>query len=398
MPWHLESVMSQRVEFVTAVLHRAPGQSIRDVCRTFGVSERVGHKWLARFSSGGPAALSDRSHAPHVPAHQVPRELVERVLTLREAHPTWGARKLRAVLAQEAPALPWPAASTITTLLKRAGLIVPRRRTARERAAWAAAPGLTAAEAPNDVWAADFKGEFRLARGPYCYPLTLTDLASRYVLTVTALASTASAPAIAAVRACFAEHGLPQVIRTDNGGPFGAPQALGGLSHLAVWWIRLGIRPERIARGQPQQNGVHERMHRTLKADATRPPSATLAAQQRRFDRWRRTFNEQRPHEALGQTPPAAHYAASRRALPPRLPVLEYPADVELRRVSASGAIMWRTASVFLTTTLAGEYVSVRETADGEWTLAFGPLTLGVYSAETLAFHEAVSWSAPPTP
>jgi putative transposase len=234
--------------------------------------------------------------------------------------------------------------------------------------------------------------------GRVCYPLTLTDLASRYVLTVAALASTASAPAIAAVRACFAEYGLPQVIRTDNGVPFGAPRALGGLSGMTVWWIRLGIRPERIARGQPQQNGVHERMHRTLKADATRPPSASFPAQQRRFDRWRRTFNEQRPHEALGDTPPAAHYTPSRQRLPRRLPILDYPPDVELRRVSASGAIMWRSVSVFLATTLAGEYVSVRETADGEWTLAFGPLTLGVYSAHTLAFHEGVAWTSPPQP
>ena len=391
MPWRSESLMSQRLEFVEAVLHRAPGQSICDICRRVGISERVGHKWLARFGAGGPAALADRSHAPHVAAHQLPRAIVEALIALREQQPAWGARKLRDVLRREQPAVAWPAASTITTVLKRAGLIVPRRRTRHERAAWAAT-GLTQPRGPNDVWTADFKGEFRLARGPYCYPLTISDLCSRYVLTVTALPSTASEPAAAQFRQCFVTYGLPRVIRTDNGGPFGAPGALGGLSTLAVWWIRLGIRPERIDRGVPQQNGAHERMHRTLKAETTRPPSATLELQHQRFEGWRRTFNERRPHEALGNTPPATHYAASPRPLPRRLPLLEYPADVELRRVTSGGTVYWRTTRFFLSTTLAGEYVSLRETADGEWTIAFGPLTLGIYSDSTLAFHEALAW------
>jgi len=391
MPWHSESLMSQRLEFVEAVVHRAPGQSIRDVCRAIGISERVGHKWLARFAAGGPAALADRSHAPHVAAHQVPRAIADAILALREQEPSWGARKLCDVLRREQPAVTWPAPSTITTLLKRAGLILPRRRTRRDRGAWAHT-ALTRAAAPNDVWTADFKGEFRLGCGPYCYPLTMTDLASRYILTVTALASTASEPAAAQFRRCFATYGLPRVLRTDNGGPFAAPGALGGLSTLAVWWIRLGIRPERIERGAPQQNGAHERMHRTLKAETTRPPSVTIAAQQHRFERWRRTFNERRPHEALGNTPPAAHYTASPRPLPRRLPMLEDPGDVDLRRVTTSGHIKWRATQIFLSTTLVGEYVSLREYAEGEWTIAFGPLTLGIYSAHTLAFHEALAW------
>ena len=393
MPWRSQSLMSQRLEFIEAVMHRAPGQSIRDICRQHGLSERVGHKWLARFGAGGPAALADRSHAPHRPAHQVPRALADTLLALREQHPTWGARKLREVCQRAQPDQPWPAPSTITTLLKRAGLIVPRRRTVHARAAWAHAT-LTAPQGPHDVGAADFKGEFRLRAGPYCYPLTITDLHSRYVLTVTALASTASAPVAAQFRRCFATYGLPRVIRTDNGPPFGAPLALGGLSTLAVWWIRLGIRPERITPGVPQQNGVHERMHRTLKAETTRPASPSLPAQQQRFDRWRRTFNEQRPHEALANRPPATHYTGSPRHLPRRLPMLEYPADVELRRVSTAGAIRWRSSAIFLATPLAGEYVSLRETREGEWTIAFGPLTLGVYSAHTLAFHEALAWTA----
>lgn len=392
MPWHTDSLMSQRLEFIEAVLHRPPGQSIREVCRAVGISERVGHKWLKRFGAGGPAALADRSHAPHHPAHQVPGAVRDQLCALREEHPTWGARKLRDVLAREQPGVPWPAPSTITTLLDRAGLLTRRRRSLRERSAWAAGT-LTVPTAPNDVWAADFKGEFRLQDGSWCYPLTLSDLHSRYVLAVRALATTAGEPATAAMRACFAEFGLPRVIRTDNGVPFGAPLALGGLSPLAVWWIRLGIRPERIQKGVPQQNGTHERMHRTLKAEATHPASAGLAAQQQRFDRWRRTFNDRRPHEALANTPPADHYTASPRALPRRLPLLEYANTAELRRVSTDGIVTWRHERIFLSTVLAGEYVGVAETANDEWTIRFGPLVLGVYSAALFAFTEHVSWN-----
>src|SRR5690348_12646310 len=241
MPWQTHSLMSQRLEFVHAVLHRSPGQSIRDVCRATGISEKTGHKWLKRFGGGGPGALADRSHAPHTPPHQVPREQVAMLCALRETHPTWGARKLRDVLTKEHPTLGWPVASTITTLLDRAGLISRRRRAGRERSAWAAS-SLTAPAAPNDVWGADFKGEFRLGDGTWCYPLTISDLHTRYVLRVHALGGTSSAPAAAVFRSCFAEFGLPRVIRTDNGVPFGMPLALGGLSALAVWWIRLGIR------------------------------------------------------------------------------------------------------------------------------------------------------------
>jgi transposase InsO family protein len=385
--------MSQRLEFVQAVLHRKTGVNIGDVCAQFGVSEKTGQKWLRRFETGGPDALADRSHRPLTPAHQVPRPIIEEILALRTAHPTWGARKLRVELARATPRTPWPAPSTITTILKREGCIVPRRRTRRERSAWASR-ALTAATEPNDVWAADFKGEFRLRAGPYCYPLTVSDLCARFVLHLAGLASTASAPAHEQFRRCFECYGLPRVLRTDNGVPFGAPGALGGLSTLAVWWIRLGIRPERIDRGVPQQNGVHERMHRTLKAETTRPASASFAAQQRRFDAWRRTFNEQRPHEALGHRRPADVYTGSPRPFPRRLPGLEYPAHCDVRRVDSSGAISWRKTPIFLSEVLAGEYVSLDETAEGEWTIAFGPLALGTYSQQLLAFHEHLAWTA----
>jgi len=395
MPWRTDSLMAQRLEFIEAVLHRHPGESIREVCRRVGISERTGHKWLTRFGAGGPAALADRSHAPHQVPHQVPRELADAICALREQEPTWGARKLREVLRGEQPSVCWPAPSTITLLLARAGLLPRRRRSLRERSAWARGP-LTPASAPNEVWGADFKGEFQLRDGMWCYPLTLSDLHSRYVLRVTALASTAGEPATVAIRACFAEYGLPRVIRTDNGVPFGVPNALGGLSPLAVWWIRLGIRPERIEKGAPQQNGTHERMHRTLKAEATQPASASLAAQQHRFDQWRHTFNHRRPHEALANTPPARHYTPSARPLPRRLPILEYASTAELRRVGPNGHVRWRNHWIFVSTVLAGDYVAFEETANDEWTIRYGPLLLGSYSPGLFAFTERLAWSPQP--
>jgi transposase InsO family protein len=320
----------------------------------------------------------------------VPAAIAAALCQLREAHPSWGARKLRDALVRAQPTVPWPVPSTITTLLKRAGLVPPRRRAPRDHTAWAT--GLTEPHAPNDVWTADFKGEFRLTSGRYCYPLTIADLHSRYVLRVRALASTASDPAAAVFHDCFAEFGLPRILRTDNGPPFSVPIALGGLSTLAVWWIRLGIRPERIAKGVPQQNGVHERMHRTLGGEAIRPPSASPAAQQTRFDRWGQTFNHERPHEALHGDTPAMHYTASPRPLPTRVPMLEYPPTAHLRRVSPTGVVSWRDQPVFLSAVLRGEYVGFEETADREWTIQFGPLRLGIYSEEFLAFTERVTW------
>jgi len=386
--------MSQRLAFIHAVVQQR--LTMRAACRQFGISEKTGYKWLARFTHGGPAALADRSHAPVVPAHQVAAAVRDQICALRDKHRTWGARKLRAVLARRHPAILWPAPSTITAVLRRAGHIVPRRPSARERAAWAATH-LTTPQAPNDVWTADFKGEFRLRSGPYCYPLTVADLESRFIVGLRALAGTACEPTQAQFIRLFERYGLPTVLRTDNGVPFGAPTALGGLSTFAVWLIRLGIRPERIHKASPQENGAHERMHRTLKAETTRPPAATFPAQQRRFDRWRQTFNVERPHEALGLTPPATHYTPSARPYPRRLPVLEYPPYVELRRVDSIGTIRWHSQRLFLSHVLTGEYVGLEETGDDEWTITLGPLRLGYYRARETTFIAALAWSPLPT-
>ena len=389
MPWSTPSLMAHRLEFVRAVVSRR--LTVRAACRQFGVSEKTGYKWLGRFLRGGPDALADRSHAPITPAHQIPATLRALICQLRDAHPTWGARKLRARLSRTHPGVPWPAPSTITVVLNQTGRIAPRRRTPRDRGTWAT--GLTTPQAQNDVWAADFKGEFRLHAGPYCYPLTVTDLQSRFVIGLQALPGTTGDATQAQLIRWFEQYGLPRVFRTDNGVPFGAPVALGGLSTLAIWLIRLGIRPERIHKGVPQENGAHERMHRTLKAEATRPASATFAAQQRRFDRWRQQFNTERPHEALGQTPPAAHYTPSSRPYPRSLPLLEYPAHFDVRRVDYSGVIRWASKRIFLSHVLAGEYVGVEATGEAEWTIALGPLRLGHCCAEDAVFREALSWA-----
>lgn len=389
MPWTTATPMTQRQQFIQAWLTER--RTTRALCHDFGISEKTGYKWLARYQTGGPAALADQSRAPKQPPHQVDAAVRDAVLTLREQHPTWGARKLRAYLVHHRPGPVWPAPSTITELCHRAGLLVRRRPRPRATADWAT-PALTTAHAPNDVWATDFKGEFRLRSGTYCFPLTVSDLASRFLLACDALPGTAARPSQACFARLFATFGLPRVIRSDNGVPFAQPNALGALSRLAVWWIRLGIRPERTAKGTPQQNGAHERMHKTLKAEATRPPQASLPAQQRHFDRWRQEYNTDRPHEALGQSPPAAAYVPSDRRLPKRLPPLDYPCAADVRAVHHNGMVRVRSAAFHLSSVLAQEYVALEEQREAVWRVRFGPLQLGHWLPLDDTFHPEVSW------
>ncbi len=382
MPWTTATPMSQRHEFVR--LAHQGHHPITELCLAFGISEKTGHKWLARFAAEGVPGLADRSHAPHTPPHRLAASLSAAILALRTTHPTWGPRKLRARLVATRPDLSWPATSTIGALLCREGLVRPHRRPGGGPARWAPLDQpLTRATAPNDVWTTDFKGEFRVRAGPYCYPLTVVDALSRYLVGCTALASTASAPAHVVFTRLFRTYGVPRVLRSDNGVPFASPLALSRLSALAVWWIRLGIRPERIAPGQPQQNGAHERLHKTLKAEATRPPALTLRRQQARFDRFRREYNTERPHEALGLRPPASCYTPSSRHFPERLPVLEYAPAAEIRRVSSNGAVKWKNEWVWLTSVLAGQDVAFEQITTDTWTVAFGPLVLGTVDRPT---------------
>lgn len=373
--------MDERLQFVAECLRLE--RSMAELCRAYGISRKTGYKVLGRYGADGPRGLQDRSRAPHQHPNAVAEELVSAVLALRVRHPRWGPRKLRARLQREAPTGRWPAASTIGDLLQRHGLTVPRRR--RRRAAPATDP-LRGCVAPNDVWTADFKGWFRTGDGARCNPLTLSDGVSRFLLRCQALTPPDEARVRPLCEAAFREYGLPGAIRSDNGPPF-ASVAAGGLSRLAVWWIKLGIRPERIRPGHPEDNGRHERLHQTLKAETATPPASTLRAQQQRFDRFRREYNEERPHEALGQHPPAAVYTPSPRPYPERVREPEYPDDQLVRRVRHNGEIKWHGRLIFVSQCLAGEPVGLEEFDDDRWLVRFGPVALGWLDARRDRLH-----------
>lgn len=395
MPWRTLDLMTIREDFVEqAMSGRHP---VAALCNAFGISEKTGHKWLNRFKEEGRPGLSDRSRAPHDTPHKISSDVRREILALRGKHPTWGPKKLRVVLRRRVPESHWPAASSIGELLRREGHSHPQRR----RNAGSELPidgGLTIARAPNDVWSTDFKGQFRLTNGDLCYPLTTQDAFSRFVIGTTALSSTASLPVEIAFTRHFQEYGLPRVILSDNGVPFASPSAIGRLSKLSVWWIRLGIRPERIEPGEPQQNGKHERMHKTLKADATRPPSPSLGEQQLRFNKFRHEYNDERPHESLDQETPASRYSASAREFPSLLPELNYPAHFEVRVVSPSGAINFRARRFQVSTALANQELGLEETDDDLWTVSFGPLVLGTLHYPSSTFIGEVQWKSNDTP
>ena len=375
MPWSETTPMDQRLQFVADA--RRTDEPFTALCARFGIAPKTGYKWLARYAAEGPAGLLERSRRPHTAPTATPPASVEALLALRRRHPTWGGKKLVAVLARRRPELVVPAPSTAAALLARHGCVArPRRRRALGH------PGRpqTPMDVPNGVWTADYKGQFKTGDGAYCFPLTVADGASRYLLACDARASTRTAEARPVFERLFREHGLPERIRSDNGVPF-ATTALGRLSPLSVWWVRLGIVPELIEPSHPEQNGRHERMHRTLKAETTRPPARDARAQQRAFDGWRAAYNAERPHEALGQRPPAAVYVPSPRPYPARLAPLEYPAHCEVRRVSRNGGIRWHNRWVNVSHVLGEEYVAFEEVGDGLWEVRFGPVRLG-------RFHE----------
>lgn len=377
MPWQERSPVDLRVQFMTE--YRTGLWGMTELAAQYGISRKTGYKWVARYEQGGPAALLDQSRRPQVQSSTTAPALVAAVLAVRRRHPSWGAKKLLAVVKREDPTAAWPSRSTVCDLLRRHALIVPR---GRRRTVPHGSHALAPITAPNETWTTDFKGEFRTGDRRYCYPLTLRDGFSRYVLRCDALLSRSYVLTRRRFERAFAEYGLPVRIRSDNGGPFAGP-GLGRLSRLNVWWMRLGIVPERIALGRPEQNGSHEQFHRVLKAETTRPPAATATAQQRRFSGFCREYNEERPHESLADAAPATCYHGSPRPLPARLPALEYPGHVEIRRVSSTGSISWRGRPVFLTEVLGGEDVALEEVADGCWTLSFASVRLARFDERT---------------
>jgi transposase InsO family protein len=380
--------MDHRLQFVAEA--RRTDESFRALCARYGVAPKTGYKWLARYETDGPAGLHERSRRPHTSPTATAPQVADALLELRRRHPTWGGKKLLAVLARRQPRLVLPAPSTVAALLAHAGLVTPRRR---RRALGHPGRPTAPMDAPNDVWTADFKGEFKTRDGVYCYPLTICDGYSRYLLACRALSSTATAGARPVFERLFREHGLPTRIRSDNGVPF-ASIALARLSTLSVWWLRLGILPDLTEPSSPQQNGRHERMHRTLKAEATKPPEADTRAQQRRFDAFRREFNAERPHEALAQATPASVYTPSPRPYPSRLPALEYPAHCEVRRVSHNGGIRWHNRWVNVSHVLAEEDVAFEAIDDGLWRVTFGPLLLCRFDERTLRITDAKGYTS----
>jgi len=371
MPWSQTSPMDQRTQFIADYLRES--LSTTELCVLYGVSRKTGYKWIDRYLRCGPAGLEEHSRAPRNSPNQTPEDIVAAILDARRRHPSWGGKKLLALLAKRHPPTSLPGRSTVCDILNRHGL-VPRRRQHRR----IGHPGkpTSAILAPNDVWSADYKGQFKTGDGHYCYPLTVTDGFSRYLLGCQALVSTAVQEAKPVFTRLFKEFGLPKRIRTDNGVPF-ATNTLARLSQLSAWWVRLGVLPELIEPGKPQQNGRHERMHRTLKAEITRPPAGSLAAQQRKFNCFRQEFNHERPHEALDQQTPGSHYTPSSREMPNKLPPLVYPDRFEVRYVSANGGIRWNADWVNVSIVCAGEYVGLEEIDDGIWNVYFGPLKLG---------------------
>jgi putative transposase len=371
MPWSETTPMDQKTQFIADYLRDS--LSMSELCAMYGISRKTGYKLIDRYLRQGPAGLQARSSKPHCSPNQTSEEVVQAILQARARHPTWGAKKLLPLIHKRHPNWDLPGRSTVCEILLRNGLVAkgPKRRKIGH-------PGkpTTQIVGANDLWCADFKGQFKTGDGLYCYPLTVTDGYSRYLLGCQGLDSTAVATAKPVFTRLFKEYGLPRRIRTDNGVPF-ATQTLARLSSLSAWWIRLGILPELIEPGKPQQNGRHERMHRTLKAETTRPPARSSRAQQHKFDRFRQEFNEERPHEALDMNTPASYYTASPREMPTKLPPLEYPDRFEVRYVSANGGIRWSNGWVNVSSTCIGEYVGLEEIDDGVWNVYFGPLKLG---------------------
>lgn len=381
MPWKETGPVCERLKFILDC--ESELFSMTERCERFGISRKTGYKWLHRYREEGLEGLKDRSRAQFHCPHRTEESLVQALVSFRKEHPTWGPKKLLRVLARRFPDKDWPAPSSAGDILKRHGLTKSRKGRRRPDHP---GRGFTEVLGPNDMWAADFKGEFKTQNGQYCYPLTVSDGHSRFLLGCQARPSVAHKGAYPVFLRLFQEYGLPKAILTDNGTPF-ASVGLGRLSRLSIWWIKLGIRPLLIEPGHPEQNSRHERMHRTLKAEATRPPKANRRKQQKEFERFRKEYNEERPHEALGQDTPAAHYQSSTRPYPSRIPRIEYSVYFERRLVSDVGAIRLHNRLVFVGTCFNGEYVGLEEIDDGIWSMYLGPVLLGRFDEKDRHVH-----------
>jgi len=375
MPWKECHAVDERLRFVA---RRLDGEKMAVLCKEFGISRKTGYKIFQRYKACGVQGLTDRSRRPYRHANQLPLLVEKWIVQLKREYPSWGAPKIRERLRRRCPELQCPAISTVHAVLDRHGLVTPRRR----RPSQVKGTALSHPTQPNDLWCADYKGEFMLANRRYCYPLTITDSASRYLIACEGLSTTKEQYAFTVFEHVFKDFGLPHAIRTDNGVPFASASALYGLSKLSVWWLRLGIRLERIRPGHPEQNGRHERMHLTLKREATKPAAPNFLQQQARFDAFLERYNRERPHEALAMQVPADLYTRSPRPFA-GLADLEYPLHDWSTMVTTCGRICYRGRKINLSHVFAGQTVGVRQVSERIWLVTFMHYDLGYFDDET---------------
>ena len=374
--------MDERLRFVARLLD---GEKMAVLCREFDISRKTGYKIFNRYRDCGLEGLTDRSRRPYRQANQLPFQIESLIVQLKREHSTWGAPKIRDRIKRRHTDIQTPAISTVHAVLDRHGLVTRRGRRRGHRAEGTA---LSRPDQPNDLWCADYKGEFMLADRRYCYPLTISDFATRYLLACDALATTKERYAFTVFERAFKDFGLPMAIRTDNGVPFASPHSLFGLSKLSVWWLRLGIRVERIKPGHPEQNGRHERMHLTLKKEATKPAAKNFLQQQARFDTFRECYNDERPHQALGMKYPGELYVVSPR--PYRgLDELRYPFHDRTITVTQCGRICFDQRKINLSQVFAGQNVGVKQVSDRIWLVTFMDYDLGFFDDETCRLESA---------
>jgi len=383
MPWQERSAMEEKTSFV---LEWESGEStVRALCEAFGISRTLGYRYIARYQDYGMAGLLERSRAPGRVWNRTAAELQQAVLELRRGKPRLGALKLRELLREQFPQRHLPSASTIERLLKSHGLVKKRRRVRRIRETHP----IFRAEGPNEIWSVDFKGEFRMGNLRYCYPLTVMDTYSRYVLAVVGMHQPTFEGTKAVFQGLFEQYGLPKQIHSDNGEPFASAVSLSRLTRLAVWFMELGIVPVYSDPAHPEQNGRHERMHEELKAEATRPPAYSLGPQQRKLNLFRQYYNEQRPHQALGQRRPVEFYRRSRKGLPKRIRAWKYPQGMVVKYVCRNGALRWGFGKwVMVSTTLASKYIGLEEMSTGKWRVYFRDTLLGYLDEESLRIQD----------
>lgn len=383
MPWIETAPMNEKIRFISAYLNNEEA-SFQELCERYNISCKTGYKYINRYKEEGVEGLKERSRAPHIQANRIAAHIESNILDVKCHHPSWGAKKIRSWLMQERSELLWPARSTIDDLLKRHGLVIPAKR--KRRVAPYTQPFTLCGQA-NDSWSIDYKGQFLLGNNELCYPLTLTDNFSRYLLAVDGSEKISGLKVKKILTHVFLEYGLPLAIRSDNGPPF-ASKAIAGLSELAVWLIKLGIVPERIRKGHPEENGRHERMHLTLKKETASPPQKNQIQQQQRFDEFKKEFNEQRPHEGINFNRPAWLYNHSSRQFPSLIPKVEYDRFEKTRKIRTNGTMKWHGKEIFISETLIGETIAMNPYSETEWIMHFSFMPLALFNEKTLKVNK----------